>query len=105
MAIGVKQIFLYGKGTGSKGNEDLYFSEKVGVIEWSPPANLGNNLNTVGQEMSPFYDINSQNLYFSSNMLPGANGKDIYISKRMGEGFDSWSKPITRISDLDNVRF
>ncbi|MFT7364004.1 MAG: outer membrane protein OmpA-like peptidoglycan-associated protein, partial [Algoriphagus sp.] len=25
---------------------------------------------------------------------PGANGKDIYISKRMGESFDSWSKPV-----------
>ncbi len=94
VATGGKQIFLSGNGTDSKGNEDLYFSEKVGVIDWSFPVNLGSNLNTAGQEMSPFYDINSQNLYFSSNMLPGANGKDIYISKRMGEGFDSWSKPV-----------
>jgi outer membrane protein OmpA-like peptidoglycan-associated protein len=94
VATGGKQIFLSGKGSDSKGNEDLYFSEKVGVIDWSPLTNLGSNLNTAGQEMSPFYDINSHNLYFSSNMLPGANGKDIYISKRMGESFDSWSKPL-----------
>jgi outer membrane protein OmpA-like peptidoglycan-associated protein len=94
IATGGKQIFLSGKGADSKGNEDLYFSEKVGVIDWSSPINLGGNLNTAGQEMSPFFDISSQNLYFSSNMLPGANGKDIYISKRMGEGFNSWSKPV-----------
>lgn len=89
-----KQLFLSGIGSDTKGNEDLYFSEKVGVIDWSSPVNLGSNLNTPGQEMSPFYDLNTRNLYFSSNMLPGANGKDIYISKRLGEDFDSWSKPI-----------
>ncbi len=91
---GGKQLFISGIGGDSKGNEDLYFSEKTGVIDWSLPKNLGSNLNTAGQEMSPYYDPNTNKLYFSSNMLPGANGKDIYISKRMGDGFDSWSEPV-----------
>ncbi len=94
VAMGGKQIFISGKGTDSRGNEDLYFSEKVGVIDWTYPINLGSILNTAGQEMSPFYDANTKNLYFSSNMLPGANGKDIYISRKMGEGYNSWSKPV-----------
>jgi outer membrane protein OmpA-like peptidoglycan-associated protein len=94
VATGGKQIFLSGMGKDSKGNEDLYFSEKVGVIDWSIPINLGSTLNTAGQEMSPFYDVNLNNLYFSSNMHPGANGKDIYVSKRIGEGFSSWTKPL-----------
>lgn len=94
VATGGKQIFISGIGDDSKGNEDLYFSEKVSVIDWSSPINLGSNLNTPGQEMSPFYDVSSRNLYFSSNMLPGANGKDIYVSKRLGDNFEVWSKPV-----------
>lgn len=89
-----KHIFLSGKGNDSRGNEDLYFSEKTSGIAWSKPVNLGMTLNTVGQEMSPFFDDASDRLFFSSNMLPGANGKDIYISKRLGADWDSWSIPV-----------
>jgi outer membrane protein OmpA-like peptidoglycan-associated protein len=91
---GGNQIFLSGNGKDSKGNEDLYFSQKTGVISWSELVNLGLTLNTAGQEMSPFFDPSSNRLFFSSNMLPGANGKDIYISKRVGEAWDTWSIPV-----------
>jgi len=94
VATGGKQIFISGIGKNGIGNEDLFFSEKTAAIDWSVPVLLSSNLNTPGQEMSPFYDVNSGNLYFSSNMLPGANGKDIYISKRIGEGFETWSNPV-----------
>src|SRR5690606_10069785 len=33
-------------------------------------------------------------LYFSSNMHEKAEGKDIFIAKRMGEGWNNWSKPM-----------
>ncbi|SFU13352.1 OmpA family protein [Algoriphagus locisalis] len=86
-------IFLSGKGKDSKGNEDIYVSEKLGPIEWSKPVNIGASVNTIGQEMSPYYDNKSGELYFSSNMHEGAEGKDIFIAKRMGEGWNNWSKP------------
>jgi outer membrane protein OmpA-like peptidoglycan-associated protein len=94
VASGGKQIFISGKGSDSKGNEDLYFSEKISGISWSEPVNLGVTLNTAGQEMSPFFDEVSNRLFFSSNMLPGANGKDIFISKRLGADWNSWSIPV-----------
>ncbi|MEB2775794.1 OmpA family protein [Algoriphagus sp. D3-2-R+10] len=94
VASGGKVIFLSGEGKDSKGNEDIYVSEKIGPIEWSKPVNIGSAVNTMGQEMSPFYDTKSGQLYFSSNMHEGAEGKDIFIAKRMGEGWNNWSKPV-----------
>jgi len=94
VAQGGKQIFLSGKGKGSIGNEDIYLSEKSGTLDWSAPANLGAIINTIGQEMGPYFDVNTQQLYFSSNMHLGANGKDIFISKKMGGDWNSWSLPV-----------
>lgn len=91
---GGKVIFLSGKAKDSKGNEDIYVSEKISHIEWSKPVNIGSAVNTIGQEMSPYYDNKSGELYFSSNMHEGAEGKDIFIAKRMGEGWHNWSQPV-----------
>lgn len=94
VASGGQVIFLSGKATDSKGNEDIYVSEKTGPITWSTPVNIGPAVNTLGQEMSPYFDSKSNELYFSSNMHEGAQGKDIFIAKRMGEGWGNWSKPV-----------
>jgi outer membrane protein OmpA-like peptidoglycan-associated protein len=93
VAEGGKLIFLAGKRKGGLGNEDIYVSEKSGIIDWSELQNLGPAINGFGQEMGPFYDPQSQQLYFSSNSYPGANGKDILISKKLGETWASWSLP------------
>lgn len=93
VAQGGKFMFLSGEAEDSEGNEDIYVSEKVGPIKWSKPVNLGTGINTLGQEMSPFFDVDTQQLYFSSNMHEGAQGKDIFIAKKLGEDWTSWSKP------------
>ncbi len=93
VANGGEVMFLSGKGKDSKGNEDIYISEKTGPIDWSEPQNLGGVINTPGQEMSPYYDVNTSQLYFSSNMHPGSNGKDIFIAKKTSEGWGGWSEP------------
>lgn len=94
IATGGKLIFLSGKGKDTIGNEDIYLSEKSGTMEWSAPANLGAAINTIGQEMGPYFDVITQQLYFSSNMHLGANGKDIFITKKMGDDWNSWSLPV-----------
>lgn len=93
VAEGGKSIFLAGKRNGGLGNEDIYVSEKSAVIDWSELKNLGPAINGFGQEMGPHYDPKTSQLYFSSNSYPGANGKDILIAKKLGEAWDSWSKP------------
>jgi outer membrane protein OmpA-like peptidoglycan-associated protein len=93
VAAGGKMIFLAGKRLGGYGNEDIYLSQKTGIVEWSELKNLGPAINGFGQETGPFYDPVTGQLYFSSNSYPGANGKDILIAKRLGDSWDSWSKP------------
>lgn len=93
VASGGKLIFLAGKRAGGYGNEDIYLSRKIGPTDWSSLMNLGPAVNGKGQEMGPFFDPANSQLYFSSNSHPGASGKDILISKQIGEPWDSWSKP------------
>ncbi|MBN7816596.1 OmpA family protein [Algoriphagus pacificus] len=93
VAKGGKLIFISGKGADTYGNEDIYVSEKIGIIDWSKPVNIGSAINTKGQEMSPYFNPSTQMLYFASNMHQGASGKDIFISKKTGEGWKEWSKP------------
>ena len=89
-----KYIFLSGNGPNSLGNEDLYVFELVSGITWSEPQNLGTVINTFGQEVSPFYDSEDQLLYYSTNNQSGAQGKDIYITKKMGDTWQDWSNPV-----------
>lgn len=93
VAKGGSLIFLSGSRADSRGNEDIYVSKKIGTVQWSKPEHLGNVINTPGQEISPFFDPDSNLLYFSSNMQVGAEGKDIFIAKKLSESFDQWSAP------------
>lgn len=74
---------------GSVGKMDLYISKKEGE-SWSAPQNIGNEINTRGNELYPFLDANN-NLFFSSDGLPGLGGFDIFTCKFNGE---SWDKPL-----------
>ena len=57
---------------------------------YSDPINLGSNINTPGNEITPFYDKNSETLYFSSDHHPGIGGYDIFYSNG---SFNQWSEP------------
>jgi WD40-like Beta Propeller Repeat len=89
---------------GSVGGMDLYISRRSGS-KWSPPENLGKEINTSGNEFFSFLDAEN-NLYFSSDGLPGYGGYDIFTCKFNGSG---WNKPINlsdRInSAIDDIAF
>lgn len=74
---------------GGKGGTDLYYSVKQGGT-WSEPKNLGDVINTPGDEMYP-YVSNDGTLYFSSNYHEGFGGYDVFRSTRENE---HWSKPV-----------
>ncbi|MGC4020592.1 MAG: OmpA family protein [Cyclobacteriaceae bacterium] len=62
--------------------------------KWSAPINLGKSINTPMEETSPFLSADGKTLYFSSNGRPGYGDQDIFVSRRQGEGWTDWSKPI-----------
>ncbi|GMQ28507.1 OmpA family protein [Algoriphagus confluentis] len=94
VASGGNLLFLSGNTSSGFGNEDLYLSRKTGPVQWSDFVSLGPQVNGKGQEVSPYFDPVTGRLYFSSNSHPGASGKDILISKKMGDSWDSWSIPV-----------
>ncbi|MBR0072604.1 MAG: PD40 domain-containing protein [Bacteroidales bacterium] len=75
-ADGRKMIFsayLEGKG---QGNNDLWVSELSGA-DWQEPKNLGDKINTNGDEITPF--VSGNTLFFSSNgQAENYGGFDIY---------------------------
>ncbi|MFN3404861.1 MAG: OmpA family protein [Cytophagaceae bacterium] len=74
-------MFFVSDMPGGFGGTDIYVTRKVGQ-EWSRPENLGDVINTEGNEMFPYYYNNGEKecLYFSSNGRPGLGGLDIYYS-------------------------
>jgi hypothetical protein len=82
---------------GSSGGLDLYISRKKDET-WSVPENLGKQINTTGNELFASLDADN-NLYFSSDKLPGQGGYDIFVSVYNGKG---WDKP-RNLSDVINT--
>jgi len=62
---------------GGEGGKDLWKAEKGGESGWKEPVNLGNVVNTPGDEMFP-YVRDDGSLYFASNGHVGYGGLDIY---------------------------
>ncbi len=70
---------------GGFGGADIWVSTfKDGRFQ--PPVNLGPDINTSGEEQSPFIHYDNQTLYFSSGGLPGVGGLDIFVAKKDKDG-------------------
>jgi len=72
---------------GGFGGVDIYRIKKNEKGEWSKAENLGNKINTEGDELFPFYEEKTGVLFFSSNGHMGLGGLDIFISKATGTDF------------------
>lgn len=99
-----KTMIFSSDRTGSHGGLDLYLTNKEGD-KWTVPVNLGELINSQGNEVFPFLDAGN-NLYFSSDGLPGLGGYDIFTCKFNGVGWDrpvNLSKHIN--SETDDIAF
>ncbi len=59
---------------------DIYFSVKLSDGTWSEPVNLGSNVNTACEEITPFLTADGKALYFSSCGHETVGGYDIFVS-------------------------
>lgn len=86
------------------GEEDLYVSHKA-AGKWSNPIHLGNVINSIGFEISPFLSSDGTRLYFASNGHRGLGGSDIFYSDRLDNTWTSWSKPVNLGSVINTEGF
>lgn len=86
---------------GTYGNEDIYVSFKQSNGKWSVPKNIGPDVNSYEQEMTPFISDDKQVLYFSTNGHGTTAGRDIYYAQRLDNSWEKWTKP-KRLKDEIN---
>ena len=71
-----QRLYYVSDEAGGYGGTDIYYIEKNGDGSWKPTSNIGQVINTIGNELFPsFYD---GTLFFSSNGHAGIGGLDIY---------------------------
>ncbi|MFY0594404.1 OmpA family protein [Roseivirga sp.] len=77
----------------TEGNEDLYYSLKGENNDWSQPKTLGTSINTFAEEWTPYLGSDNKTLYFTSNGHEGFGSRDIFVSEKQGNSWESWSTP------------
>lgn len=90
-ADGRMLFFSSGVRKDTKGGKDLYVSYKKDDGTWSEPKNLGDSINSNGNEYAPFIHPDGKTLYFSSDGWPGMGGQDLFYSRMKDDS--SWTTP------------
>ena len=75
------------------GKLDLYVSFRKDDNEWEAPIHLGNTINTISNDYSPFLAADGQTLYFSSDGHAGYGKADIFRTSRLDDSWTNWSEP------------
>jgi len=75
------------------GDRDLYVSFLRQDGRWTQPMNIGEDVNTAGEESAPFLAPDDKTLYFSSKGYAGYGGTDIYVTKRLDDTWRNWTEP------------
>ena len=80
LRTGKDVIYFVSDRPGGKGGMDIWYTEyDKKTNTYRKPLNLSFKVNTIGDECSPFYDISTQTLYFSSTASKNQlGGYDIY---------------------------
>lgn len=79
-----KTLYFASDMPGGFGGKDLYISTMVNG-QWTKPVNLGEPVNTVGDESYP--TLFGTTLYFTSNGHAGLGGLDVFSVRREAKGF------------------
>ncbi len=74
-------LFFASNRQGSKGGYDIWYSPVDANGNFGSVQNCGKNVNTLGDDVTPFYDSRDSLLYFSSEWHTSLGGYDIFSSK------------------------
>ena len=86
--FGEEVMFFVSDMAGGFGGYDIYYATYEGDGRYATPVNLGERVNTPGDDMTPFYFDGT--LYFSTNGLPTIGGTDLFYTVWNGS---AWSEP------------
>ncbi len=85
---------------------DLYVSLSSDKgTSWSAPMALGNTINGMNDEISPFYDTKNGLLFFAKNRTGDTDDYDIYYAKRLDNSWTNWSEPVKAGDGINSAKF
>ena len=91
LAANGNRIYFSSNKPGGYGGYDIYVTQKKGNDQWSDPENLGNPINTAGNEITPYVSANMEELYFSSDNHETIGYYDVFVSRKRGT---AWQQPV-----------
>jgi len=82
-SAGNRFLYFSSDRTGGVGKKDIWKAELLGFSDeglprWKEPVNLGNIINTNGNEISPVLHPKKQHIYFISDTHAGMGGFDLF---------------------------
>ena len=101
-----KYLYFVSDAVGGFGGKDI-FRARVAGNEFGPMENLGEEINTPGDEMFP-YVRDSVTLYFASNGHPGMGGLDLFKATQDSTGkwnVENLGAPINSMADDFGITF
>jgi outer membrane protein OmpA-like peptidoglycan-associated protein len=86
-----KTLYFTSNRKGGPGSMDIFVSRLNELGQWGEPVAMGETINTVLNEDTPFITDNDSLLYFSSQGHITMGGYDIFCSRLLPSGI--WSEP------------
>lgn len=86
-----RSLYFASNRPGGIGGMDIWRSLYDPETGWQEPTNLGSEINTPDDEISPFVHGDGKSLYFSSKSWISMGGFDIFISRASDDG--QWLSP------------
>ncbi len=102
-----RDLYFASSRAGGFGGRDIWVTHRLPTGKWSRPENLGEAVNTSGDESCPFMHADNETLYFNSNGHPGYGMTDLFLSKKVNDS--SWvvaenlGYPINTIDDQGSL--
>ncbi len=91
MNRGIEKFLIFSSNRANGvGGFDLYFSKMNGKT-FEDPISISGQINSIGDEITPYFCSNCNSLFFSSNFLPGLGGYDVFKSRFIDGAF---AKPV-----------
>jgi tetratricopeptide (TPR) repeat protein len=84
---GNEVLFYASDRDGGKGGMDIWYSFITNGNQYKTPQNV-KRINTIDNELSPFWDGETMKLYFSSSWHDGFGGHDIFSSSFKNNSFE-----------------
>ncbi|MBP6385035.1 MAG: OmpA family protein [Pseudarcicella sp.] len=91
LSIDGRTLYFVSNRKGGAGAKDIWASQMNDLNQWQIAQNLGKEINTPEDDISPFIHSNSSTLFFASAGHIGMGGLDIFLTHKKNE--TNWTVP------------